>query len=100
MVDGHFCLQGDNGVIEIPLTTFEKMRLSAIVLLTDDPDQIHARLHSRDNASLGVNIIQSLQDKEKERANYVAKNLGIPLLESKINDPRAIVSLLASVTQL
>lgn len=99
LVDGHFCLQGDNGVIEIPLATFQSMALDAIVLLTDEPDQIHARLHSRDNASLGMDVISNLQDKEIERANYIAKDLGIPLLESKISDIRAIVSWLASVTQ-
>ena len=98
LVDGHFCLQGNNVVIEIPLATFEEMGLAAIVLLTDDPTQIHTRLHSRDNASLGVDIIRSLQEKEKERANYVAKKLGIPLLESKIDDAKAIVEWLASMT--
>ena len=99
LVDGHFCLQGNNGVIEIPLATFEKMGMAAIILLTDDPTQIHTRLYSRDNTSLGVDVIRSLQDKEIERANYVAKKLGIPLLESRIDDAKVIVEWLVAITQ-
>jgi len=97
LVDGHFCLQGNNGVIEIPLATFKKMGLAAIVLLTDDPIKINDRMHSRDNTSLEVDVILSLQDKEIERANYVAKELGIPLLESNINNIQVLESWLASV---
>lgn len=97
LVDGHFCLQGNNGVIEIPLATFEEMGLAAIVLLTDAPTQIHTRLHSRDNASLGVDVIRSLQDKEIERAHYVAKKRGIPLLESQIYNVDSLLSWVESV---
>lgn len=97
LVDGHFCLQGDNGVIEIPLTTFQEMELAAIILLTDEPEQIHTRLYSRDNTSLGVDVIRTLQNKEKERANYVAKNLNVPLLESKIDKTETLLSWLMTV---
>ena len=92
LVDGHFCLQSNDGVIEIPLSTFEEMGLAAIVLLTDDPSQIHSRLNSRDNASLGVDVIRSLQNKEKEQANYVANALNIPLLEAQICNVEPILS--------
>lgn len=97
LLDGHFCLQGNNGVIKLPLETFQKVNLAAIILLIDDPASIHSRLLSRDNSSLGIDTIHSLQVKEIEHANYISKNLAIPLFESNIIDNRKITSWLSTI---
>lgn len=97
LVDGHFCLQGDNGVIEIPLETFQGMELAEIVLLTDDPDKIYSRLYARDNNALAEDVIRFLQDKEIERAEYVAGYLDIPILKAKINDSQTIFDWLSPI---
>ena len=86
IVDGHFCLQGEKAIIEIPLETFEGMKLMAVVLLTDDPTEIYSRILARDNCSLSVDVITHLQEKEKERAQYVAGSLEVPILEARFDD--------------
>jgi len=85
IVDGHFCLQGEGTVFEIPLETFEGMKLRAIVLLTDNPTEIYRRMHARDNCSLSVDVITNLQKREKERSQYVATALEVPIFEAGID---------------
>ncbi len=99
LVDGHFCLQGDSGVIEIPLETFQGMDIAAILLLTDSPAEIYNRLYARDNSSLEEAVIQSLQDAEKTRASYVANTLRLPFFEGNIYDVDPMLSWLESAIQ-
>ncbi len=99
LVDGHFCLQGDSGVIEIPLKTFRGMNIAATLLLTDSPAEIYKRLSSRDGTSLHLDAIQSLQIAERDRANYVANTLHIPFFEAQIYDVDQILSWLEAIIQ-
>jgi len=99
LVDGHFCLQGGSGVIEVPLETFRGMSIAATLLLTGRPTEIYKRLYSRDGTSLNVDVIQSLQNAERDRANYVANNLQVPFLEAQICDIKQILSWLETVIQ-
>lgn len=100
IVDGHFCLQGDKVIIEIPLETFESMKLTAIVLLTDEPTEIYRRMHARDYCSLSVDVITNLQEREKERARYVASSLEVPILEAGIDDYEKISEWVVSNVQV
>lgn len=86
ILDGHFCLHSESGAIDISFKVFNKINLKSIILLTDKPSEIYKRLYSRDNSSLSLDIINTLQERERERSRLLAKSLSIPLLETTIND--------------
>lgn len=96
-LDGHFCLQGDKGVIEIPLNTFKGIKLSAVVLLVDDPSEISKRLHSRDNSALNSEVLHILQESEINHAEFVVGKLSIPMIKTSINSSKKIIDWLDSI---
>lgn len=80
VIDGHFALWNEDDVCEVvPLTTFKPMELSGIVLAMCPVDVIQNRLNERDGIIYDENRIKALQDAEIEQANFVARELGIPL---------------------
>jgi len=97
ILDGHFCLQGDKGIIEIPLGTYKGINLSAVILLVDKPSAIYERLYSRDNTALDLKVLQHLQDGEKEHARFVVDSLNVPIIEANLTDSKTIAEWLASV---
>lgn len=90
LIDGHFCLQGSQGIFDVPIATFKGMELIATLLLTDDAYAIHQRLNTRDGESLNESEIGDLQDRECERANEITKTLNVPLMEASIHELDAI----------
>jgi adenylate kinase len=78
LLDGHFCLLNDNGIINVPEEIFHKMPLKAIFVLYDYPEKIYQRMKNRDNTTLSVDIISELQYKEIERAEFIANLINIP----------------------
>lgn len=91
IIDGHFCLQGPDTIIEIPKAVFEEMQLVAIILLIDDPVEICSRLKSRDGKSLHLKTIQALQMREKVRAEHIATNLQTPLICAGFNKNSEVI---------
>jgi len=79
ILDGHFCLYGSDGIIDIGIKTFESMRLKSIITLHDVPEKIYKRMHERDGKSLDVDIINSLQERELELARFTADQLNVRL---------------------
>jgi adenylate kinase len=83
IIDGHFCLFNDNGIFNIPETTFQKMPLKSIFVLYDNPEKIYQRIKNRDDVALSVDIISELQHREIERAEFIANLINLPF--NKIN---------------
>lgn len=79
ILDGHFCLYGNDGIIDIGIKTFESMRLKSIITLHDAPEKIYKRMHERDGKSLDVDVIHSLQERELELAQFTADQLNVRL---------------------
>lgn len=83
LLDGHFCLLNQIGnVAEIPLSTFEAISPVAIVVLFDEPKNIHARLKQRDKERYDVDTLSSFQAKEMSYSELVASNLNVPFLKA------------------
>lgn len=84
LLDGHFCLTNDSGVIQrVPLKVFESLAPEAIILLTAEPEVIAERRKKRDGISLDLNNLKDFQNMEIEYAKEVAQRLNIPLILSK-----------------
>ena len=83
LLDGHFCLLNkDNEITQIPYSTYEDVSLSAILVLVDKPENIYARLSSRDSIKYDVAFLQSFQEQEILYAEYIRDKLSIPYLMS------------------
>lgn len=80
ILDGHFCLFDGASIIEIGIDIFKSIPLKGIIILYDEPNKIFERMQSRDGASLDIEIIQELQNKEIEHGKLIAKELNSPLL--------------------
>lgn len=83
ILDGHFCLFSDDGIINIPEKIFQKIPLKSIFVLCDYPEKIYQRIKNRDGVALSVDIISELQCREIERAEFIANLIEIPF--NKIN---------------
>jgi len=80
ILDGHFSLIGEDGIIqEIPLDIFKQINPREIILLEADAKLIHDRLYARDHIKHNINIIQDMLKKERLHALFVAKELKIPI---------------------
>lgn len=80
LLDGHFTLWQNQATFEIPISVFEELPISGIVLLTEQPSLIASRLMNRDGTSWDENLIQQRQAEEVSRANYVRSSLKTPML--------------------
>ena len=83
LLDGHFCLlQEDYRIENVPISTFQDIRLIGIILLKCDPGIICKRIIQRDNQeSWNAEFIRKFQDQETARAFEVAKKLKIPIVQ-------------------
>lgn len=83
LLDGHFCLLNkDNEINQIPYSTYEGISPSAILVLVDRPENIYARLSSRDSIKHNLALLQAFQEQEILYAEYVRDKLGITYLMS------------------
>ncbi len=83
LLDGHFCLLNkDNEITHYPYSTYEGIDPSAILVLFDKPENVHARLNSRDSIRYDLALLRSLQEQEILYAEYVRDKLRIPYLMS------------------
>ena len=80
LLDGHFCLLNQDGIItRIPISTFTMLAPDLIILLTEEPTIIVKRRKERDNIDSLVSDIKEFQDKEIEYAKEVSEFLNISL---------------------
>lgn len=93
LLDGHFCLFNKDGNIqEITLGIFEKISPYVVFVLKDNPESIIQRLFERDKVKHNENLVQEMQDNELLRANYIAKQLKIPIEIIDVSAPFNILS--------
>ena len=81
LLDGHFVLRNSEGIL-VPLeqSVFTDLKLSGVILLTEDANIIAGRLALRDGATTNLNEISKLADAESAHAHAVCQALGLPLL--------------------
>lgn len=98
LLDGHFCLlNATSGIQDVPLETFKAISPHAIILLTDEPASIAARLSNRDDYSYGMELIAKLQAREIERANFVSQSLCVVIIVIKpMMDPEQSIKEVAA----
>ena len=82
LLDGHFCLNTENGIFKVPTSTFEALDLEAIFLIKEAPRVIHERLLKRDGEAMNLELIENLQKEEVIQAGIISSNLCIPLIVS------------------
>lgn len=84
ILDGHFCLLNNEGVItRISYSTFELLKPNIIILLTEKPNIIAERRFQRDNICQNVFEITNFQNAEIIYATEISKKLNITLEMSK-----------------
>jgi len=81
LLDGHFVLLNSEGIL-VPLrqSVFDAMKLSGVILLTEDVQTICGRLSARDGVAKSANDISKLADAESAHAHAVCHAIGLPLI--------------------
>lgn len=78
ILDGHFVLKKVGGVLEeVPLVTFDRLTLSAIILVENDSKLIAERLLQRDSNNAAGDLEQFIQS-ERRAAMNTSLSLNIP----------------------
>lgn len=84
ILDGHFCLLNEEGVItRIPMETYTLLKPNIMILLLENPKIIADRRFQRDGIRQNEFEIVNLQEAERVYATEIAKHLNIPLEVSK-----------------
>lgn len=100
LLDGHFVLLNAEGILSvIDTSTFERLFLSVIITIIDDPIEISKRLFLRDNIYYEVDLLSKMQTAELQQADEIALNLNIKAISLDLRlhkDPTSIFSSLLS----
>jgi adenylate kinase len=82
LLDGHFVIRNAQGRLS-PLKTqvFKELRLTGVILLTEESDVIASRLATRDKKATNIGEISELTKAELTHAREVCRELGLPLAE-------------------
>lgn len=92
ILDGHFTLMNKEGDIErLSEEVFEALDPSLLVVLTDHPELIAARLEQRDDVAHDVAHLERMQDAEMQHARIIGDHLSINTLEAPMSDVLPIV---------
>lgn len=84
ILDGHFCLLNEEGVItRIPMETYSLLKPDTMILLLEEPKIIAERRFQRDGIQQDECAIIDFQEAEKVYAVEIAERLNIPLEISK-----------------
>ena len=76
ILDGHFCLLNSSGEVErIPLDTFKRLPIKAIMVIYDDVSKIVARLNERDGIKHNETTFEKFQNEELSYAKEIAELL-------------------------
>lgn len=87
LLDGHFVLKDINSQLQkIPLEVFRCLKLTKLILLTGNEQDIAQRLNKRDGQRWEVGFLQDFQNIEREHAHFISQELGIPLLVCDIHN--------------
>ncbi len=87
LLDGHFCLLNKTYEIkDIPLNTFLKIPIKAIIILHDSIDNIQNKNSKRDGILYNNELLSSFQNRELEHSKYIAKELGVPYKKFDVNN--------------
>lgn len=82
LLDGHFCLFNNEGIIEkVPDKIFIGINPIKLVIVTDSPEAICRRLSQRDGREYDVGILKQMQEMEKEHALCISKLLNVKMFE-------------------
>lgn len=81
LLDGHFCLLGDNSnIIELEYGIFDDIAPSVIINVIAEASQIHERLKMRDGRAMDISLIEKLQDQECFHAHNFGNSRGITVV--------------------
>ena len=79
LIDGHYCLINDAGEIsKVPEQTYRRMSPVALIVLHDEPHNIHERLNNRDNKNYELDFIRKFQDEELSYSKQMADGINVP----------------------
>lgn len=78
-LDGHFTIKTESGFSEIPLSTFQSLNLTNIILIVSPVDTVKERLKQRDGIEYNWQLLDEMQRKEEVRAKALANELNLPL---------------------
>ena len=80
LLDGHFVLRNAQGILT-PLATevFKELRLTGVILLTDESNVVAKRLALRDKSETSIEFISELAEAESAHALTVCRELRLPL---------------------
>ena len=80
LLDGHFVLRNAQGILTpLEAMVFRELRLTGVVLLTEESNIIANRLAMRDKGEVDVYAISELAEAESAHARAVCHELGLPL---------------------
>ena len=92
LLDGHFCLFNAKGSVEkIPFHTFVKIAPKLIIVVSSNIELIKQRLEKRDNKVYDSEVLNNMQNTEKEYAKEIATLLRIPFVEIKNGDFQLLI---------
>lgn len=95
LLDGHFCLLNKNNIPEkIPIETFLGINPKVISIVTSDIETIYDRIKQRDGRNYETGTLKLMQEMEIEYALELAKELKIPLIEIKNDNPINLTKIL------
>ncbi|MBI6895237.1 AAA family ATPase [Pseudomonas putida] len=100
VLDGHFVLKKSPGLFEeVPIETFRRLGLSAIVLIENEPQIIAERLLQRDsNGDAGD--LQSFVSSERRAALNVSFKLGVPFFLMHAPSAESFVDCIKNIIEL
>lgn len=79
LLDGHFVLRNAQGTLTLlEAKVFEELRLTGVILLTEESHVIASRLAMRDKGETDVGAISELAEAESAHARKVCRELGLP----------------------
>ncbi|WP_159639433.1 DUF3850 domain-containing protein [Erysipelothrix anatis] len=99
ILDGHFTLIDDNGLVaDIPFDTYSSLMINEVNILIASPEVIYQRLISRDTFStLNVTKIREMQDREIRIGFEYSEKLNIPVYVLQVVDDLWIKSKIHSL---
>lgn len=100
VVDGHFALWNkDKTIEEVSQNLFVACDPNVIIVVTENPEIIVARLKERDGIDYTQEEIKRLQTVELENAHHISDNIGIPLYIVQSTNREEIVSCVLKIKQ-
>lgn len=99
ILDGHFTLLNNNTIRKIPKKIFLKMKPSLVIVLTDAPARIAARLKKRDKLFYDIALLRKMQALEREHARSVADTLRVDYLEFSIAATNKLTTLIKRIVR-